>query len=248
MSTSERDSAFVVWLTGLPASGKSTLCAALCRELQAAGVRPAVLESDALRRVLTPDPRYDEQERQLFYRALVVMAQQLSAHGVPVILDATANRRAYRDLARRLLPDLVEVFVDCPQAVCAARDPKGLYRRARAGQSSTLPGLQAPYEPPERPEVVVRSDRESPEQGARRILAALRERGLAPAGRPPAYLNRLDGLDGDDAALARRPLDHAVPGHLQGQAEYVAGVARVDHVVDEAPAGDLQDVDVALQH
>lgn len=202
MSTSERDNAFVVWLTGLPASGKSTLCAALCRDLAALGIRPAVLESDALRCVLTPEPRYDEAERQLFYRALVVMAQQLSEHGVPVILDATANRRAYRDLLRRLLPGhaLVEVFVDCPQAVCAARDPKGLYRRAREGKSSTLPGLQAPYEPPEHPEVVVRSDRESPEQGARRILAALRERDLLPA-----------SLDGDYSALALRPLDHAVP-------------------------------------
>ncbi len=100
------------------------------------------------------------------------------AHGVPVVFDATANRRAYRDEARRLIPRFVEVFVDCPLEACVARDPKGLYRKALAGSIATLPGVQTTYEPPERPDVHIRSDREEPEAGARRIIDDLVERGL----------------------------------------------------------------------
>ena len=143
---------FAVWITGLPASGKSTLAKALKGELSARSVEAAILESDELRRVLTPKPRYDEEERDTFYGAMVHIGLLLLRHGVPVIFDATANRRRYRDRARGLIPRFYEVYVDTPLEVCRSRDPKGLYRAA----PGSLPGLQAPYEPPLHPEFTSR--------------------------------------------------------------------------------------------
>src|SRR5262249_39996644 len=94
-------------------------------------------------------------------------------HGVSVIFDATANRRAYRDRTRQTIPRFIEVFVECPLETCIQRDPKGIYRKAREGDATQVPGVQAPYEPPERPDVIVRGDRDTPAEAAQRILAAL---------------------------------------------------------------------------
>jgi adenylylsulfate kinase len=165
-----------VWITGLPASGKSTLTAALRKLLAARGVDVAVLESDALRQVFTPRPRYDDEERDDFYRQMVFVGRLLIERGVPVIFDATANRRAYRDRAREQIPQFLEVYVATPLGTCIARDPKGIYRKGQEGGASTVPGIQAVYEPPERPDVVVNGDRDQPEAAARRIVSALSER------------------------------------------------------------------------
>ena len=97
----------------------------------------------------------------------------LVEHGVSVIFDATANRRAYRERARREIPRFLEVHVDCSLAVCEARDPKGIYRRAREGKAPNVPGVQAAYEPPLAPDLVVRGDGEEPSEAARRIIDLL---------------------------------------------------------------------------
>lgn len=169
--------AFAVWITGLPASGKSTITRALVQMLAHRGVDAAVLESDLLRQVLTPHPTYGEEERATFYQSMAFIGSLLVTHGVPVIFDATANRRAYRAPARSAIPELIEVYVDCPLDVCIARDPKGIYRRAQAGTATTVPGLQAAYEPPEHPGVVVSGSLESPEAAAGRIAQVLEARG-----------------------------------------------------------------------
>lgn len=171
---------FAVWITGLPASGKSTLTAALKAQLESRGIEAAVLESDALRKVLTPHPRYDEEERDTYYRQMVFIGTLLTRHGVPVIFDATANRRAYRDAARSQIPFFIEVYVDCPLEVCQARDPKGIYRAAGAGTATTVPGVQSSYEPPEHPEIVMHGQRETPELAAARVIAKLTDLGYVP--------------------------------------------------------------------
>ena len=171
------EAGFAVWITGLPASGKSTVAAALIKELAFRGVNVAVLESDALRKVLTPKPRYDEEERNVFYGALAHVGQLLTEHGVSVIFDATANRRAYRDRARYAIARFLEVFVDCPLDVCISRDPKEIYRRGREGNASGVPGVDAVYEPPDSPDVTVRGDAEDPARAARRIVDKLIETG-----------------------------------------------------------------------
>jgi len=168
--------AFAVWLTGLPASGKSTIARALVRELASREVDAAILESDALRRVLTPHPTYSKGERDSFYQTMVYIGSLLTAHGVSVVFDATANRCTYRATARRVISRFVEVYVDCPMDVCITRDPKGIYRRARAGEAATVPGLQTSYERPEHPEVVVSGSGDTAE-AVRAIMRALEVRG-----------------------------------------------------------------------
>lgn len=135
-----------------------------------------MLESDVLRQVLTPRPTYREEERDTFYDALAYIGRLLVGHGVPVIFDATANRRAYRDRARQEIARFLEVYVDCPLAVCRKRDTKGIYRKAEQGEANAVPGLQAEYEPPLHPDVTVYGDREIPEEAARRILDKLLEK------------------------------------------------------------------------
>lgn len=171
------EGAFAVWITGLPASGKSTIAAELKAQLSARGVDAALLESDELRKIFTPHPRYDPQERDTFYRQLVYLGVLLARHGVPVIFDATGNRRLYRDWARQEISKFIEVYVDCPIATCIARDPKGIYRQAREGAASTVPGLQIPYEAPEKPEVVVHGDHDAPVDAARKVTTKLAELG-----------------------------------------------------------------------
>jgi adenylylsulfate kinase len=172
---SAKDS-FAIWVTGLPASGKSTLVYALKSQLADRGIDAAVLESDVLRQIFTPRPRYDEDERETFYRQMIFVGELLTQHGVPVIFDATANRQRYRDEARRRIPRFLEVYVDSPLETCIARDPKGIYRKAREGAADTVPGLQSIYEPPERPELLVHGDRETPEAAAGRVMEKLIEK------------------------------------------------------------------------
>lgn len=166
--------AFAIWLTGLPASGKSTIVAALKPQLEAMGCSVEVLESDAVRRVLTPAAIYSDVERDLFYRALAFTGARLVAHGVTVIFDATASKRAYRNFARSLIPRFIEVAVECPLELCMQRDYKGTYRRGQTGESSTVPGLQAPYEAPLDPEVRIDTTKVSAKEAAEKILEVVK--------------------------------------------------------------------------
>jgi adenylylsulfate kinase len=165
---------FAVWLTGLPGSGKSAVARQLLAQLKARGVAAAVLESDVMRTQLTPFPRYDDEEREEFYEALAHLGIHLAARDKPVIFDATANRRAYRQRARDGIARFAEVYVSTPREVCAARDTKGLYRSAGV---TNLPGVQAPYEAPLAPELVISGDRGTPKQGAAAIVELLERRG-----------------------------------------------------------------------
>ena len=174
----EPKQAFAVWVTGLPASGKSTLVAALRSQFASLNLDVAVLESDVLRRVFTPKAEYQKEDRDLFYRQITYVGLLLTQHGVPVIFDATANLRRYRDEARKQIPKFCEVFVDCPLEVCMARDPKGIYRRGREGAAGAIPGLQAAYEPPLASDITIHDGREPVEQSAQHIIAKLREKGF----------------------------------------------------------------------
>ena len=173
---------FAIWITGLPASGKSTITAALRPRLEAAGLRVEVLESDAAREILTPSPSYSDEERDLFYRALAFTGSRLVAHGVTVIFDATASKRAYRTFARDFIGDFVEVAVECPLEVCMARDKKGTYRKGLAGEAKTVPGLQTSYETPLAPDLCIDSEQIKAEAAVDRIVALLCKRGFVSVG------------------------------------------------------------------
>lgn len=173
--TNDHSPSFAIWLTGLPASGKSTIAAALRPQLEQLKLSVEVLESDAVRRILTPTATYSLAERDLFYRALAFMGARLVAHGVTVIFDATASKRAYRDFARSLIPRFIEVAVECPLGLAMQRDYKGTYQRGQRGESSTVPGLQDSYEAPLHPEVRIDTTQLSATDAARMVLQVVKE-------------------------------------------------------------------------
>jgi adenylylsulfate kinase len=147
-------SGVVVWLTGLPQSGKSTLAARARERLVAAERCVCVLDGDAVRAAMVPPPGYGDDARAGFYATLGRLAALLAAQGLIVLVPATAPRRAYREAARAAAPAFVEVHVAADVAQCAARDIKGLYAAARDRRLGGLPGVDAAYEPPVSPALV----------------------------------------------------------------------------------------------
>lgn len=141
----------VVWLTGLPASGKSTLARAIVSRLREDGAPTLLLDGDEVRAALVPTPGYDDAARDAFYRTLGRLAVLAASQDLIVVVAATAHRRAWRDQVRAAAPRFLEVHVATPLEECRRRDPKGLYADAAA----TLPGPGVAYEPPIRPERVV---------------------------------------------------------------------------------------------
>lgn len=150
----------VVWITGLPGAGKTSFAEAAAAALQARGASVCVLDSDTVREALSPTPGFSDEGRAHFYRTLAGLAALLASQGIVAIVAATAHRAIYRDRARTRTPRFIEVYVDTPPGECARRDPKGLYAQARAGEIAGLPGLDAPYEPPARPQIVAHGGRD----------------------------------------------------------------------------------------
>jgi adenylylsulfate kinase len=153
-------SGVVVWITGLPSSGKSTLARRVLERLPGA----VLLDGDEVRAAIAPDLGYSPEDRETFYGALARLASMLAVQGHAVIVAATAQRRAWRDLARARAPRFVEFFVDVPLAECARRDAKGLY----AAGAPALPGVGTAYEPPSSPDVRAAGGRD--EAAAARIV------------------------------------------------------------------------------
>jgi adenylylsulfate kinase len=162
----------VLWITGRPASGKSTLARALSEELASRGVRATIVDSDEARAAITPEPHYTAEERALFYRALAYLAARLAQEGIVAIVAATAHAAVYRHWARDLCPSLFLLYARCPLAVCESRDPKGLYRHARGDKKTTLPGVGVPFEEPADADWVVDTDRSLTPEQVRAVIDA----------------------------------------------------------------------------
>ncbi|WP_440222882.1 sulfate adenylyltransferase subunit CysN [Dokdonella sp. MW10] len=170
----------VVWLTGLSGSGKSTIANELERRLHALGARTYLLDGDNVRHGLNKDLGFTAADRVENIRRIGEVATLMVDAGLVVVTAFISPFRSEREMARRLVADgeFIEVFVDTPLAVVEQRDPKGLYRKARAGELKNFTGIDSPYEAPESPEVHVETTRQSIEDAAERIVAVLRERGL----------------------------------------------------------------------
>jgi adenylylsulfate kinase len=135
---------WVVWITGLPGSGKTTITQQVVAALRGRGERVAVLEARAFAAALVPDRAPSPHELDLIYRGLVHTASVLTHAGVPVIVDATAHRRAWRDLARETIADFAEVQLTCPEAICGAREQAVRWRDVpRMGQGTAVPSEPA---------------------------------------------------------------------------------------------------------
>jgi len=170
---------WVVWVTGLPGSGKSVVALALQRKLLEKGVKSQILSSDEMRKFVPPKPTYSQEERDAVYNCLAFVASLLARNHVNVIIDATGNLARYRDNCRRMVERFAEIYVKCPIETCIEREstrvetlraPRGIYEKALEGQAPTVPGIGSPYEEPLKPEVTVESDKLSPEECADMIL------------------------------------------------------------------------------
>lgn len=150
----------VLWLTGLSAAGKTTLAQAVEAKLFQRGCQVMVLDGDRLRQRLCRDLDFTEQDRRESIRRAGEVAKLFATGGFICVVAMVSPYRADRDRVRKLVGrGFVEVFVNAPLGVCEARDPKGLYARARAAQLSHFTGINAPYERPLRPEITLRTDR-----------------------------------------------------------------------------------------
>ena len=165
--------AFAVWLTGPPGAGKSTIADALF----ARGIEAARLESDVLLSILMPKGVASDEDRDVFYNAMLWVGSLLVGHGVSVVFDATAAQRRWRDRARHVIERFLEVHVTCPKELLFARVAKKMARSAQDEHVTAQPAATIAYEPPRVPDLVVHTDREAPEAAAERIQIALKSRG-----------------------------------------------------------------------
>ncbi len=168
----------VLWFTGLSGSGKSTIASALEARLNRAGRLSYLLDGDNVRMGLCSDLGFSAEDRKENNRRVAHLAKLFWDANVLTLVSFISPFRHEREAARGLVgKDFLEIYVDTPLAVCEARDPKGLYGRARKGEIAEFTGISSPYEPPTAPEIALRTDRETVDQSVERIFAELRARG-----------------------------------------------------------------------
>jgi bifunctional enzyme CysN/CysC len=170
----------ILWFTGLSGSGKSTIANIVERELHARGAHTYMLDGDNVRHGLNRDLGFTDADRVENIRRVGEVAKLFVDAGLIVLCSFISPFRAERRMVRELVgeEEFIEVFVDTALEECMRRDPKGLYARAKEGKIKNFTGIDSPYERPESPEVLVNTDDCSAEDAARRILDALRERGI----------------------------------------------------------------------
>ena len=171
--------ACTIWMTGLPASGKSTVAVALEKALWERGIHSFVLDGDNIRHGLNKDLGFSPQDRVENIRRIGEVAKLFTSAGVINITAFISPYREDRDQARALVEagEFIEVFVDCPIEECERRDPKGHYKKARAGEIREFTGVSAPYEAPLRPELTVYTARQSEAECVQSILGYLESNG-----------------------------------------------------------------------
>lgn len=170
----------VLWFTGLSASGKSTLASAVEKRLFAEGYFSYILDGDNVRHGLNGDLGFSPDDRSENIRRVGEVAKLFAEAGALVLTAFISPYRRDRDGIREIMTrdgDFVEIHVSCPLEVCEARDPKGLYKRARAGEIPDFTGIDAPYEAPEAAELVVQTNVYDVDNCAERVISYLRDHG-----------------------------------------------------------------------
>jgi adenylyl-sulfate kinase len=175
---------FVLWFTGLSGSGKSTVSEEVVPRLRERGVKIEVLDGDVVRTNLSKGLGFSKEDRDINILRVGFVANLLARNGLAACCACISPYRAIRDTVRRQVEGdggtFVEIFMDSPIDVCIERDPKGLYKKALAGEIKQFTGIDDPYEPPEDPEIRLATVDTTPEQCARQILDYLEARGLIP--------------------------------------------------------------------
>jgi adenylylsulfate kinase len=171
---------FTIWFTGLSGAGKSTVAEMLYHELKAREMKAEILDGDEVRKNLSKGLGFSKEDRDTNIARIAYVANLLTRNGVATICCPISPYRSTRDAARELIGDFIEVYVHATvDEIAAHRDPKGLYKKALAGELAGFTGVDpgAPYEEPLEPELVLRTLDESPEESLRRVLDTLAERG-----------------------------------------------------------------------
>ena len=176
----ERTPPAVIWFTGLPGAGKSTIADWVSEALRRRGLPVERLDGDAVRRIF-PGTGWSRPAREEHLRRVGYLASKLEEHGVFVVASFVSPYAESRGFVRGLCRSFIEVHVSTPLAECERRDPKGLYAKARRGEIADFTGVSDPYEPPVRPEVTVDASRLSIEAAGNAVLAALAHRRAAAA-------------------------------------------------------------------
>jgi adenylyl-sulfate kinase len=170
----------LIWFTGVAASGKTTVGRALEKVMRDRGLKVENLDADEIRANLSPDLGYTPRDRDINTKRLAYMGKILARNGVSAIVAAVSPLREYRDRARGMVDQFVEVYVKCPIDVCRQRDPKGLYKRADRGEINDIAGLHQPYEEPDKPEVVLDTDKEDVDACVNKLLLTMETLGYIP--------------------------------------------------------------------
>ncbi len=168
----------VVWFTGLSASGKSTVAREVELALVENGINSYVLDGDNIRHGLNSNLGFSPEDRKENIRRIGEVAKLFCEANVVVLTAFISPYRADRDLARDLVPvgQFFEIFCDLPVEICEQRDPKGLYKKAKAGEIPEFTGISAPYEVPEKPELILKTGEETLEASTQRVLNLLAEK------------------------------------------------------------------------
>lgn len=178
---------FTLWFTGLSGAGKTTISHLVETELRGRGSRVELLDGDVVRENLSKGLGFSKEDRDTNIRRIAFVADLLSRNGVPVITAAISPYEEIRDEARENMGDrFIEVYIEASVDVCAERDTKGLYAKAFAGEIKEFTGVSDPYEAPESPELRIKTEEESPEESAAKVVAYLDEKDLIPPAREAA--------------------------------------------------------------
>jgi adenylylsulfate kinase len=173
---------FVVWIEGLPCSGKSTLAQSVSERLRAMGRKVQVLDGDEVRRMFSPELGFSRKDREVHARRVSYVARMLADQGTAVLVAMITPYETSRQAARAEVPErFIEVWLQCPVEVCQKRDTKGLYARAARGDLQRMTGMDDPFEEPLNPDLTVDTNHLNVVQSTDRILGLLSEQKLVPA-------------------------------------------------------------------
>jgi adenylylsulfate kinase len=186
------DQGFTVWFTGLSGAGKSTIAEMLYHEFQARGMKTEILDGDVVRKNLSKGLGFSKEDRDLNILRIGFVANLLTRNGVATICCPISPYRETRDAVRREIGAFVEIYVHATvEEIAAHRDPKGLYKKALAGEITGFTGVDDPYEAPENPELVLDTLEETPEESLRNVLTALMKLGYLGSDEPMVAGDRL---------------------------------------------------------
>jgi adenylylsulfate kinase len=186
------DQGFTVWFTGLSGAGKSTIAEMLYHEFQARGMKTEILDGDVVRQNLSKGLGFSKEDRDLNILRIGFVANLLTRNGVATICCPISPYRETRDAVRREIGAFVEIYVHATvEEIAAHRDPKGLYKKALAGEITGFTGVDDPYEAPENPELMLNTLEETPEESLRNVLTALMKLGYLESDEPMVAGDRL---------------------------------------------------------